>query len=310
MEVITDRKIYNEIWSKVEKSFKFSSSIETNVNPSEFYIYYKCYKLNNVWTEEQEKIINKILSEISNDDIYALDCQHNCFVFNPNEEILFGYHYHNANRDVEVYFPTYYPDSDYHLFISKDFSYGLLGDPWKEEIYVFGNELISKFENKKEELNLTKEEIRLNLNQTCQELIKKFPIYEKRLKNHMKEYNGEILGHVFFGDEFNNGLIDMIKFELGQIAEVILSYTFTDEVINMLREDNQVIKKHCEFIELMWLKGDKHVKNIVDVTILERLSDDVEIWKRFGRYISPKFKRYINEDLLKKNNMMYHVNKL
>lgn len=150
----------------------------------------------------------------------------------------------------------------------------------------------------------------MNLNQICQELIKKFPLYEERLIEHIKTYNGEILGHVFFGDEFNVALIDMIKIELGQITEVILSYTFTDEIIKMLSKDNQVIKKHCEFIELMWLKGDEDVKNIVDVTLLERLSDDREVWKRFGKYISPRFKRYINEYLLKNNNMMYHVNKL
>ena len=56
--------------------------------------------------------------------------------------------------------------------------------------------------------------------------------------------------------------------------------------------------------------GDESVKNVVDVTILERLSDDHVIWQRFGKEISPAFKRYINEDLLKSNGMMNSVEKL
>ena len=162
MKVILDEKIYNDIWNKVNNKFKFKLSTDINVNPFEFDINYTSYKLNDVWTEEQEKIVNDIFKEISNDDIYALDWQHDCFEFNPKEEIPFYYQYHDDNRSVEVYFPSYYPNGDYHFFISKDFSYGLLGHPWRKEIYVFGNNLIDKFAEK-DELNI-EENIKIEYN--------------------------------------------------------------------------------------------------------------------------------------------------
>lgn len=44
------------------------------------------------------------------------------------------------------YFPTYYPNGVYHLFIAKDWTYGMLGHPWKQEIVVWGKELIEQFD--------------------------------------------------------------------------------------------------------------------------------------------------------------------
>lgn len=53
----------------------------------------------------------------------------------------------------------------------------------------------------------------------------------------------------------------------------------------------------------MWEKGDEAVCNVVDVTILERLSDEDTIWQRFGKLISSEFKCYINQEVLSKNLM-------
>ena len=72
----------------------------------------------------------------------------------------------------------------------------------------------------------------------------------------------------------------------------------------------ETIKKYCDFVEFMWKSGDKEVANIVDVTILEGLSDDKDIWNKFGENISKEFKEYINDDLIPNNVMMKHVSKL
>ena len=61
------------------------------------------------------------------------------------------------------------------------------------------------------------------------------------------------------------------------------------------------------FIEYMWLRGDESVQNVVDVTILERLSDDKDVWNNLAVYISEDFKEYINKDLLSQNCAMWHV---
>ena len=60
----------------------------------------------------------------------------------------------------------------------------------------------------------------------------------------------------------------------------------------------------------MWQYGDEVVVNVVDVTILERLSDDAALWQRFGTYISEEFKTYVNTDVLVYNLMMGGVKPL
>lgn len=157
MKIILDKNKYNEIWKILNNKFSFNPSIDINVAPFEFNIDYVCYKLNSVWTDNQEKIVNDILKKISNEDIYALDWHHDCFEYNPNENIKAKYHYHDTDRDVEVYFPTYYPNGDYYFFISKNWEYGMLGHPWRKELYIFGKELMDEFSKAENELNITRQ---------------------------------------------------------------------------------------------------------------------------------------------------------
>ncbi len=154
MKNILDEILYNNIWDKIDEEFKFTPSVDIDVESFKFKTNYKVYKLQSIWNEEQEKIVNDILKEMANEDIYALSWQHDGFEFNPSEEIELDYHYHDDTRNSEVYFPSYYPNGEYNFFISKDFSYGLLGHPWRKEIYVFGDTLINKFENQKDNLNI------------------------------------------------------------------------------------------------------------------------------------------------------------
>lgn len=158
MKVILDQRLYNEIWNKIHNDFGFfPASFIKQTKKSK--IDYRVYRLNirRCWNEKEEKLVNNIFKQMSIDDIYALNWQHDCFEFNPKEEIPLYYHYYDKDRDCNVYFPSYYPDGDYHFFISKDWSYGLLSHPWKREIYVFGNEFIKKFEDKINELHLIKQ---------------------------------------------------------------------------------------------------------------------------------------------------------
>ena len=67
------------------------------------------------------------------------------------------------------------------------------------------------------------------------------------------------------------------------------------------------IQKYISFVERMWSQGDETVQNVVDVTILEYLSDDEEVWIHFGTYISDNFRNYINRELIKQNCAMWHV---
>ena len=113
-----------------------------------------------------------------------------------------------------------------------------------------------------------------------------FPEREEALVLHYEQF-GELLGHVFFGDE-------------------------NEEFIELLRQDRDMaaVRTYCDLVEEMWRHGTEAVQNIVDVTILERLSDEDRLWQKFGSYISEDFKKYINDILLIENGMMWGVKKM
>lgn len=114
------------------------------------------------------------------------------------------------------------------------------------------------------------------------------PNGEKVLENHIKDF-GEILLHVLASKLITEPLIVLLKYN---------------------DKNAEVIELYCKMIELMWAHGDDLVVNVVDVTILERLSDEQEMWKRFGTYLTNDFKQYINNDVLTNNFMMGGVNRL
>ena len=118
--------------------------------PCESKVYYK----DTPWTAEQESIINSCFEELTDDEMYALDWQHDCFTFLPKEHIPFEYEEYDSDRKCQVYFPTYYPNGDYHLFFDPDWNYGIFGNPWKKEIIIMGKILIEKFESNKTNLNI------------------------------------------------------------------------------------------------------------------------------------------------------------
>lgn len=99
--------------------------------------------------------------------LYALDWQHSSFVFDPNAEpsgdppwlgdgnttgfpeppvCQFIHDERYLNGGYNAYYPTFFPDGDYHFFIEENLEYGLLGHPWRLEIWVFGERLISNIE--------------------------------------------------------------------------------------------------------------------------------------------------------------------
>ena len=147
MKLILDNNLYDEIWNDVKERFNYPNDFNCTEQ-------YKTFKAA-LWNEEQEHTVNEIFKHISKEEIYALDWQHDCFIFNPHENIPVNTEWYDESRDCNVYFPTYYPDGDYYAFVSTDYSYGLFGYPWENEIYIVGNKLIELFEEHKTELALS-----------------------------------------------------------------------------------------------------------------------------------------------------------
>ena len=153
MQVITDKKLYRSIWDKIYQDYFFSTQNEKWLCPDTTY---DVYHLGEPWNEKQEAIVNQILCRIISTEMYALDWQHDCFIFKPTENIPFGYQYYDLERDCSVYFPTYFPDGDYHFFISKDWSVGLFGHPWRNELIVTGSALRKEIAKSADDLKIEK----------------------------------------------------------------------------------------------------------------------------------------------------------
>lgn len=108
------------------------------------------------------------------------------------------------------------------------------------------------------------------------------------LTEHIYDY-GEILLHLFASEQVGEPLV---------------------ELLDGGSEDKTAVMIYCKAIEIMWQYGNSVVINVVDVTLLERLSDNSEVWKKFGNYISDDFKSYVNHNVLKENLMMGGVQPL
>lgn len=157
MKIILDRKKYDEIWNKICDDFHFCPYCK--IAPEEWILlpmHHKKYHLNGslAFTEKQEEIINSIFCRVNAKDMYALDWQHDCFIYNPCEKIPLDYWFYDTERNCNVYFPSYYPNGDYHFFVSFDWLIGLYGHPWKREIMVVGEELIQEFDKVQDILNI------------------------------------------------------------------------------------------------------------------------------------------------------------
>lgn len=151
MQVIKDKTVYRELWDRFCAEFGFDREKE---NWLILPLPHKSYKVLRPWTEEQERIISGIFSRLCTGEMYALDWQHDCFTFSPDEHIPPDFQFYDAERDCNVYFPGFYPDGDFHFFLSADWQLGLFGHPWREEICVMGTALTAEFEKLKEQLDL------------------------------------------------------------------------------------------------------------------------------------------------------------
>ena len=178
-------------------------------------------------------------------------------------------------RRINYTYPNYLKDEYILWFSNLDFSFDRCEYEKMVDEYWNGESLICLEKYSKTKINF----------KDCVELIKCIHRngYEV-LEEHLADF-GEVLLHVYAGDEISNPLFELLK----------------------KQENEELIKIYSKVIELMWKYGDEAVVNVVDVTILEKLSDDINVWNRFGKYITNDFKEYINKDLIRSNIAMCHV---
>ena len=124
----------------------------------------------------------------------------------------------------------------------------------------------------------------MNIQEMADCIAAAFLQHEQYRAAHRKEY-GEVLAHVFAMETINTPMLH--EFES--------------------QAESEAFQKYCGLIEHLWKNGDDEVRNVVDVTILESISDDGRMWQAFGRHISQNFRDYINKEVLIKNIVMVAV---
>ena len=153
-------KEYDLAWKKLKDAVKFSPNCASRYDKSLFPPFeieqpFVIFDIEN--TTDDDDIMDKSIMEafikctLPDKRMYAFDWHHSTFLFDPRnpeeqksvyvpEPTVFGDGHYET-------FPHFYPDGDYYLFTAEDMSYGYLAHPWRDEVWVFGDALISEFNN-------------------------------------------------------------------------------------------------------------------------------------------------------------------
>ncbi len=167
-------------------------------------------------------------------------------------------------RRINYTYKNYLKDGNILWFADLDFSFSrdeydkMVDEYWNSETLIF----LEKYNKSMMSFN------------DCVELIESINRngYEA-LEEHLTDY-GEVLLHIYASDEIGNPLFELLK----------------------NKGNEELIKIYSKVIELMWKYGEDPVVNVVNATLLERLSDDKDVWNSLGKYISDDFKQYINKE--------------
>lgn len=108
----------------------------------------------------------------------------------------------------------------------------------------------------------------LNSENLIKLFLSNFPEFEIDFKQHIEDYE-EILLHVFFGETLNEKLIELLR----------------DEKIH-----KDEISKIFNFLEKVAVEGDLDTKEVLTVTILERLGDNKKLLETSYKYMGKNTK--------------------
>ncbi len=155
--LLMEKSLENRVWGTIENVYKFVPNCtavpyEWIRLPSPSRVYQLDFSATG---EHWNRIVNSLFIQLGCTELYAMDWQHDCFVFSPQDYWKIVKEYHDEERDCHVYFPEYYPDGDYHIFIDTKGKFGLFGHPWLKQIAVFGEELIGRIDKHAEALGLS-----------------------------------------------------------------------------------------------------------------------------------------------------------
>ena len=154
---IMNKELEKSVWDKICNEFKFFPEHMAAPYPwIEPPAPFKKYQLDfSAVGTQWDRLMNSLFVQMGSSELYALDWQHDSFVFSPRDYWKLVKEYHDDVRDSNVYFPHFYPDGDYYFFVDPQWKYGLFGHPWLKQIAVFGDELIDHVDRHAEMLGVS-----------------------------------------------------------------------------------------------------------------------------------------------------------
>ena len=157
--MILNDEQYKAVWDRVDNELKFFPNCSNRNSKAlcppfvinKNYVVYGIENTNDNISQMNLLITNAFIKCTKPGEcIYALDWQHSAFLYDPRnageQQSVFVSDERYTGGGYNAYFPNYYPDGDYYFFISEDFRFGYLTHPWREEAWVFGDDLIEEFE--------------------------------------------------------------------------------------------------------------------------------------------------------------------
>ena len=141
-----------QIWDRINAELQFQPSIRVNTLPFRLSEPYLVLDLACAAQGQVEKLLAEVPGALAaclgeDDWIYALDWHHSYFRYDPRQPIT-GHSFWVEDRrysggGYNAYFPDFYPDGDYYFFVQRELNWGWLGHPWRREIWLYGEPLVS-----------------------------------------------------------------------------------------------------------------------------------------------------------------------
>lgn len=152
--LLTDEQ-YGEVWDKVHDILRFCPSVNREVIPFKIAEPYKVFDIsgwNEFAFEQSDRLITEAFVNCTSvgEKLYALDWHHESFLFDPRDfqqmqsVYIEDAKYYGGGHHAAI--PSYYPDGDYYFFIDEQFRFGYLSHPWRQEVWIFGENLVGEFE--------------------------------------------------------------------------------------------------------------------------------------------------------------------
>ena len=252
---IMNKELEKSVWDKICNEFKFVPDHRVDTYPwIELPAPFKIYQLDFVTVGTHwDRIMNSLFVQLGCSELYALDWQHDCFVFSPRDYWKFVKEYYDEERGCNVYFPHFYPNGDYYFFVDPQWKYGVFGHPWLMQIAVFGEELIERINGHTEMLGLSQasgsERTELTNEHRAKALINEFgfdfnkidkkqiiQLIEKELSQFQEgssEYIRLLCGYLYcIGDKSDIELLERVKHGINFDVECMIDQEWIDSLKN------------------------------------------------------------------------------